>query len=156
MFQKDLVFTSNGDTSTEVFTEIAEQLLAKDLVKPEYLENLIKREASFPTGMDMKVVNPELPNIAIPHTEVEFVKTSAIIPVKLTNPIRFNNMISPDDELEVGYLFMILNNDPNSQAGMLANIMDFMVTTDSNDLKNFFATSDTQEITDFLNSHFKK
>ena len=46
------------------------------------------------------------PNIAIPHTESEFVKTCRIVPVKLNHPITFHNMIAPDASFEVRFLFM--------------------------------------------------
>lgn len=155
MFTEDLTFTSKQTTTNKVFSEIAKELLKRNLVTTDFLENLISREESYPTGMDMSIVSPNLPNIAIPHTETEFVKTCAIIPIKLETPISFYNMISPQEQLEVTYLFMILNNDPHSQAGMLASIMDFMVQTDSTKLEAFFKETNSYDISQFLNKHLK-
>ncbi|MGO3733218.1 MAG: PTS sugar transporter subunit IIA [Vagococcus sp.] len=135
---------------------MSNKLLNKNLVTMDFLVNLISREKEFPTGMDMSVINPNLPNIAIPHTEVEYVKTCAIIPIKLLKPIKFFNMINPNQELDVSYLFMILNDNPNNQAGMLANIMDFMVKTDAIELQDFFNLTNNKDVCDFLNNNFNK
>ena len=35
-----------------------------------YRSALIEREKSFPTGLDMEFLGKDLPNIAIPHTDI--------------------------------------------------------------------------------------
>lgn len=80
-----------------------------------FLCNLKERENNYPTGIDITPISTELANVAIPHTEGEFVNARLIVPVKLTQEVTFKNMILPDEELSVKFLFMILNNDPEGR-----------------------------------------
>lgn len=154
LFLPDSIFLSEQTTKEAVFKDIAEQLLQKGLVKETFLENLIKREESFPTGMDLSVVNESLPNIGIPHTEGEFVNTRCVIPVKLMTPVSFDNMINPSVSLEVSFLFMILNNDPGAQTNILSDIMGFISTTNPEQLAEFFSYTDKEKIYRFLQEKF--
>ena len=65
----------------------------------DFLDHLIEREENYPTGLDLTLIDQALPNIAIPHTESEYVNTTRIIPIKLNHPISFNNMIQPKNRV---------------------------------------------------------
>ena len=45
-------------------------------------------------------------------------------------------MINPEQPLEVKFLFMLLDNDPDGQAELLASVMDFLADT-ANELRSF-------------------
>lgn len=154
LFKKDAVFVSDKNPKEVVFEEVANELFKKGYVKDDFYEKLVERESKYPTGMDMKVVDEELPNIAIPHTESEYVNETLIAPIKLEKKVKFNNMINPEESLEVSYLFMILNDQKEKQANILAGIMDFLNSTDSKELKEFFEYEDTEDIYDFLTNKF--
>lgn len=154
LFVEDTVYISSKTTAEEVIQEISDKLLEKGLVKPDFYQNVIGREKDYPTGIDLGVVNEALPNIAIPHTEGEFVNVRRVIPVHLEEPVTFKNMIDPDSSMEVKFLFMILNNDPEGQSNILAQIMNFCTTTSVNDLEAFFKSTDKSAIYEFLNRSF--
>lgn len=154
LFDENAVFVSERTQKEEVIKEVSDKLLDMGFVKEKFLENVLLREKDYPTGIDLSVVDPELPNIAIPHTESEFVNVRKVIPVHLDNEIEFNNMIDPDKKLNVKFLFMILNDDPEGQSNILAKIMNFVTTTPLNDLKAFFKSNDTVAIYNFLNKKF--
>lgn len=156
LFDPTAVFVSDKTTQEEVFKEISDKLLEKGYVKPAFLENLSERERNYPTGIDMKVVNPDYPNVAIPHTEGDFVNTRIIVPIKLTNPMEFGNMIDPSERFPVSFLFMILNNDPEGQANVLSEIMGFLTTTPAEDLEHFFGETNRAAIYSFLNTYFEQ
>lgn len=155
LISKDTIFISDAKTSEEVFAEIADKLVGRGLVKPEFLKNIIEREENYPTGMDLTPVDATLPNIAIPHTEVEFVNTRKIVPIKLNNEVEFKNMINPEESLKVKFLFMILNNDPDAQANILSEIMGFVATTDVKDLQTMFNATSTDVIFEKLENKFE-
>ena len=125
LFAEDTVYISEQQDQKSVFKEIAHKLFEKGLVTEEYLDNLIDREEHYPTALPLSPIDSSLPNIAIPHTESQFVNVTRIVPVKLEHAITFHNMILPDEKLEVSFLFMILNNEEKEQAGLLAAIMGF-------------------------------
>ncbi|MCS4486738.1 PTS sugar transporter subunit IIA [Staphylococcus americanisciuri] len=154
LFAEDTVYVSNKQTQADVFKEVYTDLLKKNLVTEAFLEHLLEREQNYPTGLDLSPVSDRLPNIAIPHTETSFVKTSRIIPIKLQQPITFHNMIKPDTTISVSFLFMILNENSESQAGLLAQIMDFINATDKEALRTFFDLEDTTAIYQFLKQHY--
>lgn len=65
-------------------------------------------------------------------------------------------MIAPDQKLKVSFLFMILNNDPEGQANVLAQIMDFLTTSSAETLAKLFGADDAATIYNVLATSFKK
>lgn len=156
LFEKEFTFVSSRQTQSDVFKEVYLKLLEKNVVKSEFLVNLLEREKNYPTGIDLSPINNELPNIAIPHTESEFVNTTLIVPVKLVHPITFNNMMNSSETLSVSFMFMILNNLKEEQSSILANIMDFLASTPVDVLQQFFALDSSEQIYSVLNDNFKQ
>ncbi|KIX91045.1 PTS sugar transporter subunit IIA [Staphylococcus microti] len=154
LFFEDTVYVSDKQTQAEVFEEIYTDLLKKQLVTEDFLKNILEREQKYPTGLDLSPVSSALPNIAIPHTESDFVKASRIIPINLKHTLTFHNMISPDATIDVSFLFMILNENGEAQAGLLANIMDFINAVDNESLIHFFNLENPTDIYQFLEEHF--
>lgn len=155
LFTTDRIYISNKTTQKEVFAEVYQDLLRQDCVTEDFLANLLEREEHYPTGISLAPIDPELANIAIPHTESQFVKTYGIVPIKLIKPVNFHNMIAPEEELDVLFLFMILNQNGQEQAGLLATIMDFINSCEKDELINFFHTDDAFELFNFLKNNFK-
>lgn len=156
LFASNAVFVSDADNQDEVFAEIYGHLVADGYVTGDFLEHVVQREHEYPTGIDTSPISSDLPNIAIPHTEGEFVNTCLIVPVKLNHEIKFNNMIDPSQELNVKFLFMILNNNPEGQANILAQIMDFLAQTPVDQLNELFQMEDATQIFEFLSQNFKQ
>ena len=48
-----------------------------------YRPALKEREKSFPTGLDMEFLGKDLPNVAIPHTDIIHNLTENIVVVRL-------------------------------------------------------------------------
>ncbi len=156
LFADDAVFISDQSNKEAVIREVYQKLLDRGYVKGDFIEHILERESKYPTGIDTSPISKGLPNVAIPHTEGEFVNTRMIVPIELTHPIKFNNMIEPDKELDVKFLFMILNNDPEGQANILAQIMDFLNSTPVDQLTKLFNLKSTDEIYEFMAEHFKQ
>ena len=156
LFAKDAVYISDSVDRDMVFSDVYRNLLKAGYVKGNFLSHVLEREDLYPTGIDTSPISKKLPNIAIPHTEGEFVNARLIVPVLLKHPIRFNNMVDPQKTLDVSFLFMILNNDPTGQANVLAQIMDLLAHTSVDKLMELFSLDSTKEIYDFLTENFKQ
>lgn len=154
IFFRDTTYVSSKSTQEEVFEEVYLDLLHKKLVTEDFLENLLERERHYPTGLDLSPVSELLPDIAIPHTESNFVRTTRIVPIKLKNTITFNNMISPSEQVSVQFLFMILNENGEAQSSILADIMDFINSVNKEELHSFFNLEDSEDIYQFLSKNF--
>lgn len=128
LIKEDLIFLETAKDSKEAFKKVGSKLLDKGLVKHNFVAELVKRERDYPTGIDMKFAHNDdsVINIAIPHTEVEYSNTKNLVVVKLEDEIEFRNMIKPEENLKVKFLFIILNNSKENQTNILSNIMSFL------------------------------
>ncbi|VSO86004.1 PTS system transporter subunit IIA [Streptococcus pneumoniae] len=126
-FDKNLVFCLEADNQEQLFDQVASLLEEREIVTPTYREALITREKSFPTGLDMEFLGKDLPNVAIPHTDIVHNLAEKVVVVRLEKPVTFHNMIAPGKEVEVSLLFFIINNSSSSQTNILAQLMDFLI-----------------------------
>ncbi|NBJ70589.1 MULTISPECIES: PTS sugar transporter subunit IIA [Clostridia] len=148
LYKKDLIFKSDAQTQDEVFNEIGTKLLQKGLVNDRFIAAIKNREKEYPTGLDLSPVAKGLSNVAIPHTEAEYCKTKAIAFVKLNDGITFRNMIVPDLDLKVKYLFFIINNEKTNQTNVLSDLMSFI--TNENNMRYLKKLDNTESIYNFL------
>ncbi|GGV12880.1 PTS sugar transporter subunit IIA [Lactobacillus acetotolerans] len=154
IFAPDAGYVSKQSDRDQVLKETYDHLRKHGYVKGNFLQHIIKREDNYPTGLDTTTLGPNLPNIAVPHTEGEFVNARLIVPVALTKPVIFKNMIKPDKELRVKFVFMLLDNYPDGQAKLLAEVMAFLAKTPVNDLRALLNMTDSNAIYDFLIKQF--
>lgn len=154
IFAKDAIFVSNESDQDKLLENIYNHLLESGYVKGNFLAHIIEREHHYPTGLNTKTLGKDLPNVAIPHTEGEFVNTRLIVPVALNNPVVFYNMINPPEKLDVKFLFMLLETNPDGQAKLLSQVMNFLANTPEKDLKNFLNFTDPDAIYQYLLQHF--
>ncbi|MBG9983144.1 PTS sugar transporter subunit IIA [Aerococcaceae bacterium DSM 111020] len=152
LIYKDTIYISDGGDLEKVLYPIVENLTEKNLVHTDFLNNLLLRESNYPTALDLSPINKKYHNIAIPHTESEYVNDSRIIIVQLRKPIKMNNMINPEETLEVKMLFMLLNNNPEKQASLLADVMDFFNQMPEDKIMELFNSSNIEEILSILNA----
>lgn len=131
LFDKELIFCLTAESQEELFHQVADLLEERKIVKSSYCEALLDREKSFPTGLDMEFLGKDLPNVAIPHTDIEHNLTENVVVAKLDRPVTFHNMIAPAQTVEVSLLFFIINHSSSSQTNILAQLMDFF-TSDGN------------------------
>lgn len=150
LFRKELILKSNTDTKEKVLTAIGNLLYEKGLVKESFICAIIDREANYPTGIDLSPVAAGVPNVALPHTEAKHCKDQVIIFVKLEQAIPFNNMINPEEEVAVHYLFLIVNNQRKNQTNVLSELMGFI--TDEENMHQLDILDSEKEIYEFLTS----
>lgn len=124
-FEKDLVFCLHADNQEDLFNQVANLLEERHIVTFSYKNALIERERAFPTGLDMNFLGKDLPNVAIPHTDIVHNLAEKVVVVRLDQPVTFHNMIVPSNEVQVLLLFFIINNSNASQTNILAQLMDF-------------------------------
>lgn len=151
LFEKDLVFISKETDKNQVFKDLSDYLLEKDYVTEDFYDMIVKREQEHPTGIDTFKFNQIKSNIAIPHTESYAVKVTRIIPIKLENDISFKNMLTKED-LDVKFLFVILNKEGSEQTNILMHILNFV--SKPGNLKKLFEKQSAEEIFDYLKENF--
>lgn len=143
-------FVVQATDRTEMFTKVYQQLFEQGLVANGFLEEVIQREEDYPTGLDSRNLGAGLPNLAFSHTEGCFVKKQRIVPIRLLEPIVFKSMVNPEQELPVGFCFMLLDDKADGQAKLLSQTMTYLSQAGVSELKELFALTKPQEIYDFL------
>ena len=148
LFDKNLVFCLQADNQEHLFNQVANLLEERKIVTPSYRAALIEREKSFPTGLDMEFLGKDLPNVAIPHTDIEHNLAEKVVVVRLNQAVTFHNMIAPAKEVKVSLLFFIINNSSSSQTNILAQLMDFF--TKNGNLENLSKLENEDELYDYI------
>ncbi len=129
----------------EVISELGKRMLKNGYVKNTYIDAVLEREKTLPTGLDIGEMC-----VAIPHTDSKHVNESNVAVAVLNNSVEFNNMIDPSKKVEVRIVFLLAINNPDSQVTLLSKLMS--VFQNVNLLKQIRDSSTTEEVAKLLES----
>lgn len=118
-------------------------MFEKGYVKSTYIDAVLEREKTLPTGLDIGEMC-----VAIPHTDSKHVNESNVALAVLKNPVEFRNMIDPSKKVEVMVVFLLAINDPDSQVTLLSKLMSVFQNVEL--LKQIKGSSSTEEVTKLL------
>lgn len=120
LIKEDLILIDlKAEDKFELINILYTKLHDKGYVGESYLKGILEREKLYPTGISLGSTY----NVAIPHTEADYVLKPAICLAILDNPIKFKRMDNPDEEIEVDAVFMIALNDKEKQAILLEKLI---------------------------------
>lgn len=118
MFQLELIdLHMSVETEEELFEQVASRLQQKGYVNGGYLEGIKSREKRFPTGL-----MTEFLNVALPHSDTEFIEKPFIYVARIKNPVIVKQM-GDDQEMEVQNFFFLGIKEPSKQVGLLQELM---------------------------------
>ena len=149
MLNIDLIDVNlRAETKEELFELVGKDLEVKGFVNKNYIEGIKKREKEFPTGLITKNLN-----IALPHSETDYVEKPFIYIVKLQNsPLTFNQM-GDNQEMEVSDFFFLGIKDPSKQVQLLSYLMDLF--SDDNFINDYKNTTEKEKIYELINTYKK-
>lgn len=104
--------------SDDVITAIGKRLFDAGYVRDSFVQAAIDRESQLPTGLPLAGGI----NAAIPHTEIEHVIRPALGMATLSNPVDFQNMVSPTEIVPVRLVFVLALEQPKAQIEMLQEV----------------------------------
>ncbi len=137
---KDLVITDlQANDYKEAILKVGELLYKGGYVKETYIEEVIKREKVYPTGLILEDMN-----IAMPHTTGDHVIVPAVCIAKLSNPVIFKHMGDPDTEVKAELIFMMAIKNPDDQVETLKNVMS--VFTNKEAVEEFKSAQDKEAL----------
>lgn len=110
---------SEAKNSEEIIRILAAKLERLGYVKPSYADAVVRREQSMPTGLPLERDE----NVAVPHTDPEHVLRAGIAIATLKSPVIFANMEEPEEEVPVGFVFLLAIDDKDKQIETLQGIM---------------------------------
>lgn len=124
--QRNLIFSKvDSKNSNEIIHYLAEKLFKAGKVNKDFEQAVKERERVYPTGLPIG----DIP-VAIPHTDVKYVKQSAIAIAILKNPVEFHNMAKNDESINVKIVVMLAMKEPHSQVDMLQKLMKMFQNQD--------------------------
>ena len=110
-----------ASNANQAIKKLGNLLVQGEYVKDTFIENVIKREKEFATGLPLRGKI----NVAIPHTDFEHVNKPAIAVGILDTPVEFNVMGSPDKLIQVSVVFLLAIKESDRQLKMLKMLAEF-------------------------------
>lgn len=143
LFSTELIdFNISVENENELFKEVSDKLLELGYVNNGYLNGIINREAQFPTGLITQHLN-----IALPHSDCEFIEKPFVNIVRLKEPILVKQM-GDSREMFVSDLLFLGIKDPNGQVGLLSKLMELFMSEEF--VNGFIKTETPQEMYEII------
>lgn len=150
LFKEELIFLQRDERNqNDFFATTCNLLQEKGHVNDQYYGAITERERSFPTGLAFENIN-----IAIPHTETEFVNHPFVMINRLKNPIKFLEMGSTDKYIDVHDIWLLGIKDTKKQVGLLSFIVNLF--NDNNFLEKYTNTENPKEIFNAIQNFLTK
>ncbi len=148
LIQDELIDTVETELDCkEVINYLGDLLLKKNYIKKEYIADVINREESFPTGLELKNMG-----IAIPHANPDNVLKNGIAILKLKNSVKFSNMETEND-VYVNMAFMLALKNPNDHLKMLQSL--FIMFQQEDVMEELGSLSSKEEIKSIVLNNLK-
>ncbi len=113
-------------SAEEVIRRMAARLEEAGFVRPSFVEAVLERERTNPTGLPLA---GEL-HVAIPHADVEHVIAPALAVATLERPVAFRNMANPEETVPVSVVILMALNEPHRQIEMLRRLAELFQDPD--------------------------
>ncbi|GGC93806.1 PTS sugar transporter subunit IIA [Enterococcus wangshanyuanii] len=137
------------DDQAVFFSHLSAKLLELGYVDEEYLHALLKREAEYPTGLKTATLN-----VAIPHTDPQYIKQPFIYIIKLKTPVTFGEMGTDNVFLKAEYAFCLGFDKGEDQLVLLQNLMAMFM--DQLFMERLEIETDKKKMFDLVINYFNK
>ncbi len=138
--ESNILLGLEAESSSDVIRQLGKTLLEDGYVKESYIDAVINREKTLPTGLPL---DGDV-NVAIPHTDIEHVNKSAVAMATLAKPVTFQNMVDPSESVAVKIVFLLALEEPHAQIEMLQEVAG--VVQNAGVLKALLAATDPKEV----------
>lgn len=146
MFAPELIdLNIVAKTEQQVFEKVAEKLAEKGLVTENYYKGISQREKEFPTGLITQYLN-----IALPHSDPEYIRQPFIFIVRLKDPVSCLQM-GDNQKIQVRDLFFLGIKEGKEQVGLLQVFMDLFM--DENFVDQYKTSDSKEEIYQLFMEH---
>lgn len=149
MFQRNLIdLNVSAKTEEELFELVGKRLLQLGYVNEGYINGLKERERVFPTGLITQFLN-----IALPHTDPQYVEEPFIFVARLLEPVSVKQM-GDGQEIEVKDVFFLGIKDGSKQVSLLSTLMEMFM--DSDFVSDYIGAVDCNSILDIVKNFLHK
>ncbi|MGX8833202.1 PTS sugar transporter subunit IIA [Amedibacillus sp. YH-ame6] len=113
-----ILIQTESNEKEEIICALSEKLKNYGYVKNEYKEEVLKREEKFPTGLKIGKYN-----IAIPHTEPQYVNVPSIAIATLKRKVPFYRMDNCEEIVDVDIVLLLALNQSHTHVEILSKII---------------------------------
>jgi PTS system galactitol-specific IIA component len=124
----------------EALAAVAGLLTARGDCRPSFAEAIVKREAEYPTGLDMGGGI----GVAIPHTDPSHVLAGGLAAAVLKKPVQFTQMGTDDELVEVKLIFCLAIDNPKAHLDKVEALLE--VLRDQAALKRLASAKSAEEV----------
>ncbi|MDR7517550.1 MAG: PTS sugar transporter subunit IIA [Armatimonadota bacterium] len=107
-------------SAADALRQLGDVLVGAGDVDPEYVVDVLRREATFPTGL------PTDPPVALPHADPNHVRRSAVAVGVCRSPVTFREMGNPMRELDVRVIFLLAIREKTEVTAVLRDLVTAM------------------------------
>lgn len=124
LIKEDIFLDIAVTNKKDLFERMSKIFLIEGYVTTNYLSSLLEREKKYPTALNFGSYN-----VAIPHTESDFINKERIVFVRTKNPIIFNDMVT-NEERKVELVIFLLVKNKVKQTDYLMKLMNLLSDED--------------------------
>ncbi len=133
-----------ASSAEEVIRHLAARLEEEGFVRPSFVEAVLERERTNPTGLPLA---GDL-HVAIPHADVEHVIVPALAIATLERPVAFRNMANPEEIVWTSVVIVMALNEPHGQIEMLRRLAQLF--QDPERVQRVYESSSPEELIERL------
>ena len=128
-----------AENAEQVIRALSERMKIKNYVKEDFEEAVLLRENKYPTGLQIGKYN-----IAIPHTEPEYVNQPCVGIATLHQKVPFHRMDASEEEVDVNVVLLLALKEAHSHMEMLSRII--LMCNDESFVSSLLNTQTAEEI----------
>ena len=137
-----LAVSLSGENDKEILGQMADVMFQEGYVNEGFHNAIIRREENFPTGLPTGEIN-----VAIPHTDPEYVNRPAVCLGILDSTVKFNVMGMENETVLVSVLFMLAIKKKEDQLGLLQKLI---ATCQDQEMLKVIQSGDKKKIDEVL------
>lgn len=145
--KKIILLDEDADDASQAIEKVVERLELKKVVTSDFLKAVLEREKEYPTGLQLE----NNLGVAIPHTDPDKVLQNQIGIIRLNNSVKFRQMGSATDIVDVRIIFVLCLKEAHEQLDMLQTLMGMFADKDILEQLMHIQNGDT--IVDLLTSN---
>ncbi len=147
--EENILVQAIAESREEIIVQLGSLLFEHGLVKDTFVQAVLDREKTYPTGLQTSILG-----FAIPHTDTEHVNSPALAIATLRQPVVFQAMGDPDKSVSVRVVMMLAISDPKAVVHVLRKVISIL--EDSEALTGLLGASSQEEIRRIVHTHIQK
>jgi PTS system galactitol-specific IIA component len=148
LVKEELIFLDiEAANKEDLIRKLCDTLFEKKYVNENYVNDVLKREENYPTGLPTEVLK-----VAIPHAEVsENIDIPVIVIARLKKPVEFIEMGTFEKKVKVNFVLLLAVKGNQTQLELLPKLISLFSQKEV--MKKMKDSVSPKEIKDIISTH---